>query len=140
MPRRINEIQAPKPGDSRGRALILSVILLLWMLAIGARLIQLQINQHDELALRARNQQLGAIETSPTRGQVLDRQGRELARSVDTESFYSDPSEVRNVEETARRIASVTGLDRVDLIRRFSEAKDANKKFIWIVRRLEMER
>ncbi|HEX7720759.1 MAG TPA: penicillin-binding protein, partial [Pyrinomonadaceae bacterium] len=70
----------------------------------------------------------------------LDRQGRELARSLDTESFYSDPSEVKNIDETVRKIASVTGLDRADLIRRFNDAKDANKKFIWIVRRLEMER
>jgi cell division protein FtsI (penicillin-binding protein 3) len=110
------------------------------MLVIGGRLVQLQIRRHDELAARARNQQMSAIETAPTRGQVLDRQGRELARSLDTESFYSDPSEVKNVEETARKIASVTGLAREDLVKRFKDAQDANKKFIWIVRRLEMER
>src|SRR5438093_7242163 len=33
-----------------------------------------------------------------------------------------------------------TGLDRAELVKKFNEAKDANKKFIWIVRRLEMER
>jgi penicillin-binding protein 2 len=140
MPRHATAKKAPRAQGADRRTLFVALILLVWMLAIGARLIQLQVHQHDELAARARNQQLSSIDTAPTRGQVLDRQGRELARSLDTESFYSDPSEVKNVEETARRIASATGLDRADLVRRFIEAKDANKKFIWIVRRLEMER
>src|SRR6266576_4379512 len=140
MPRRSTAIDAPRAGNSHRRARFVSLGLVAWMLLIGARLVQLQVSQHDDYTARARNQQLSAIETSPTRGQVLDRQGRELARSLDTESFYSDPSEVKNVDETARKIASVTGVDRAELIRRFNGAKDANKKFIWIVRRLEMER
>ena len=140
MPRRATANEAPRIENSHRRILFVAIVLVLWMLAIGARLVQLQIHQHDNLASRARNQQLSSIETAPTRGQVLDRQGRELARSLDTESFYSDPGEVKNIDETVRKIASVTGLDRADLIKRFSDAKDANKKFIWIVRRLEMER
>src|SRR5215831_894858 len=140
MPRHATAKKAPHAQSADRRTLFVALGLLVWMLAIGARLIQLQVNQHDELAARARNQQLSSIETAPTRGQVLDRQGRELARSLDTESFYSDPSEVKNVEETARKIASVTGLDRADLVKKFTEAKEANKKFIWLIRRLEMER
>src|SRR5215831_168151 len=140
MPRQATAKKAPRAQTADRRTLFVALGLLVWMLAIGARLIQLQVHQHDELSTRARNQQLSSIETAPTRGQVLDRQGRELARSLDTESFYSDPSEVKNVEETARKIASVTGLDRADLVRRFNEAKDANKKFIWVVRRLEVDR
>jgi len=140
MPRRATANEAPRTENSHRRILFVAIALALWMLAIGARLVQLQIHQHDNLASRARNQQLSSIETAPTRGQVLDRQGRELARSLDTESFYSDPSEVKNIDETVRKIASVTGLDRAELIERFNDAKDANKKFIWIVRRLEMGR
>jgi cell division protein FtsI (penicillin-binding protein 3) len=114
--------------------------LLIWMFVIGARLVQLQVHQHDQLASRARSQQLSSIETAATRGQVLDRQGRELARSLDTESFFADPSEIKNVDATATRIASITGQDRGDLTRRLNEAQTANKKFVWIVRRVEMER
>lgn len=140
MPRRATANEAPRAENSHRRILFVAIVLVLWMLVIGARLVQLQIHQHDNLASKARNQQLSSIETAPTRGQVLDRQGRELARSLDTESFYSDPSEVTNVAEVARKIASVAGVDRDELVRRFNDAKDANKKFIWLVRRLEMER
>src|SRR5215471_16317722 len=140
MPRRTSGNDAPGAPRAHRRILFVAIGLVLWMLVIGGRLVQLQIHRHDELALKARNQQFSSIETAPTRGQVLDRQGRELARSLDTESFYSDPSEVKNVEETARKIASVTGLDRAELAKKFKDAQDANKKFIWLIRRLEMER
>ena len=130
MPRRATANEAPGAPNARRRILFVTIALVFWMLVIGGRLVQLQIHQHDELALKARNQQLSSIETAPTRGQVLDRQGRELARSLDTESFYSDPSEVINVAETARKIASLTGLDRAELVKKFNDAKEANKKFI----------
>jgi cell division protein FtsI (penicillin-binding protein 3) len=109
-----------------------------WMLVIGARLVQLQVHQHDELSARARNQQIGTIETTPTRGQVLDRQGRELARSIDTESFFADPREIPNTDEAARRIAAITGQDRAELANHLREAKASNKKFVWITRRLDV--
>jgi cell division protein FtsI (penicillin-binding protein 3) len=140
MPRRATAKEAPGAPSARRRILFVAIGLVFWMLVIGGRLVQLQIRRHDELALRARNQQLSSIDTAPTRGQVLDRQGRELARSLDTESFYSDPSEVINVAETARRISSITGLDRAELVKKFTDGKDANKKFIWLIRRMEMER
>src|SRR5882672_12656636 len=115
MPRRATANEAPGAPSARRRILFVAIGLVVWMLVIGGRLVQLQIHQHDELALRARNQQLSSIETAPTRGQVLDRQGRELARSLDTESFYSDPSEIQSAAETARRIAEITGQDKADL-------------------------
>ena len=140
MPRRATAIEVPRTGISHRRALCVAIALVVWMLAIGARLVQLQIHQHDQLASRARNQQLSSIETAATRGQVLDRQGRELARSLDTESFYADPSEITNVEATATRITLITGQDRAELTRRLHDAQASNKKFVWIVRRVEMDR
>ena len=140
MHRRATANDTSGAPSAHRRILFVAIGLVIWMMVIGGRLVQLQVQRHDELALRARNQQLSSIETAPTRGQVLDRQGRELARSLDTESFYSDPGEVKNVEETARKIAAITGLDRSDLVKKFKDAQDTNKKFIWLVRRLEMEK
>lgn len=126
-------------ADPRRRAMFVALGLVAWMVIVGARLAQLQISQHDELSARAKSQQLGAIETSPTRGLLLDRQGRELARSVDTESFYADPREIKNVSETARKISSVTGQNKDDLIAKISTAQDAKKQFIWLMRRIDLE-
>jgi cell division protein FtsI/penicillin-binding protein 2 len=125
--------------DPRRRAMFVALGLVAWMVIVGARLAQLQISQHDELSARAKSQQLGAVETSPTRGLLLDRQGRELARSVDTESLYADPSEIIDINGTAKKIASVTGQNRDELAARISEGKDAKKQFIWLIRRIDSE-
>lgn len=126
-------------ADPRRRAMFVALGLVAWMVIVGARLAQLQISQHDELSARAKNQQLGAVETSPTRGLLLDRQGRELARSIDTASFFADPREIENVSETARKISSVTNQNKDELIAKIREAKEANKKFIWLIRRIDLE-
>ena len=139
MPRRSTANEAPRPGNSRRRALFVAIGLVAWMLLIGARLVQLQINQHEDFTARARNQQLSAIDTSPTRGQVLDRQGRELARSIDTESFFADAREISDPNDTAKRIASVTGQDRDELCKRLAAAIEAKKQFVWISRRLDSD-
>src|SRR5437763_1864000 len=139
MPRRANAIEVPRVASSHRRAIFISLGLVLWMATIGARLVQLQIHQHEDLAARARGQQLSSIDTAPTRGQVLDRQGRELARSLDTESFFADPSEITNSDDTAGKISGITNQNREDLAKKLADARDANKKFIWITRRLEMQ-
>src|SRR5258708_1544184 len=139
MPRRSTAIDAPRPGNSRRRALFIAMGLVAWMLLIGGRLVQLQISQHDDFTARARNQQLSAIETSPTRGQLLDGQGRELARSIETESFFADPRDISDPNDTAKRIASITGQDRDELARRLAVAIDAKKQFVWVARRVNIE-
>jgi cell division protein FtsI (penicillin-binding protein 3) len=139
MPRRPTAITAPRAVNSHRRALFVALGLVAWMLLIGARLVQLQVSQHDDFTARARNQQLSAVETSPTRGQMLDRQGRELARSIETESFYADPRDISDPDGTAKRIAAITGQDRDELARRLAAAIDAKKQFVWITRRVAVE-
>jgi len=138
MPLRATAIDR-EGSDPRRRAMFVALGLVAWMVIVGLRLGQLQITRHTELSARAKNQQLGTVETSPTRGLLLDRQGRELARSVDTESFFADPREIQNVNETARKISSVTGQDKAELIAKLRAAKDSNKKFIWLIRRLDLQ-
>src|SRR5438270_7796354 len=139
MPRRSKNIEAPQPNKARRRAFAIVIGLVAWMFVIGFRLVQLQLNRHDELSARARNQQLSAIETSPTRGQVLDRQGRELARSIETKSFFADPRDISDPNDTAKRIAAITGQDRDELAKRLAVAIDAKKQFVWIARRVDVE-
>src|SRR6266567_7890481 len=139
MPRRSIAIDASRPGNSQRRALYIAAGLVAWMLVVGARLVQLQVSQQDDLTARARNQQLGTIETSPSRGQLLDRHGRDLARSIDTVSFFADPREIHDLNETAQRIASLIRLDRKEIINRLRDAQSSNKKFIWIARRIDAQ-
>ena len=131
--------QILRPDVSRRRALVVAVFLCLWMLLIGARLAYLQTAQHDWLTRRARAQQLDVEPQPAPRGLILDRQGRELARSVDVDSFYADPREVEDAEATAAALARVLNVDGGALAVRLKAAREARRGFVWLARRVEVE-
>jgi cell division protein FtsI (penicillin-binding protein 3) len=110
------------------------------MVAVGARLAYLQTSQHEWLSKRARAQQTGVESEQAVRGLILDRQGRELARSVDVDSFFADPRQVENVDETVARLARVIDVDSLALTSRLKEAKDARRGFEWLARKVDAER
>jgi cell division protein FtsI/penicillin-binding protein 2 len=128
-----------RPDASRRRALVIISLLVFWMLVITTRLVYLQTFQHEMLTRRARVQQQDAVETSPMRGLVLDRQGRELARSVDTESFFAVPADVKDEEKIAASLAPLVGVERESLKTRLREGREKNRKFVWIARKLDAE-
>src|ERR1041384_4173012 len=80
-----------RPDVSAGRALFVAAFIAFWMFVFSARLVSLQFSQYAPPANPAPQQQQNSIETSPQRGELLDRQGRELARSVQTASLFLDP-------------------------------------------------
>ena len=131
-----------KPDASTRRALAVAALIVLWMLAIGVRLVYLQVSQHDELVERARRQQQETLQVNSQRGVLLDRDQRELARSVDTDSIFIAPDEIigsDGVRATAENLATVLGLDNKSLFTKLQEAKDSDRRFIWIARRLTPE-
>ncbi|MDT7688332.1 MAG: hypothetical protein QOE46_1091 [Acidobacteriota bacterium] len=109
------------------------------MAGVGARLAYLQISQHEWLTKRARAQQLDIEPQAAARGLILDRQGRELARSVDVDSFFADPREIENVEAASVSLARVLNIDATGLAARLKEAKEARRGFVWLARRVEEE-
>ena len=75
-----------------------------WVLAIEARLVVLQGMQHDELVLRAERQQSETQKTPGKRGEIYDRKGRLLAYSVDADTIYAVPTDIKDPAETAARL------------------------------------
>jgi len=95
-------------GCGRGRIIAARILLLLPFVALAARAAHLSIV--DE-----RGSLLGSMQTqrvlrlAPERGVIFDRNGGELALSVDAPSIYANPSVVTDVEDTARRLAHALG-------------------------------
>jgi cell division protein FtsI (penicillin-binding protein 3) len=125
-----------RPDASFRRALFVTVFIVFWMLAIGARLVYLQVSKHDWLTERAREQQLGAIETGFERGQLADREGRQLARSVETESIFVTLDEVKDIAYVSEFLARALGRDSGALVKQINEAKNDKRPFLWIARRV----
>ncbi len=105
----------------RSRVTVAMVLMLLWATGIVARLVYLQVMQHDALVARAESQQSQTIDLNPRRGQILDRHGRVLAYSVDGDVIYAVPSDVHDPEETASQLCGV--LDGCDAEERMSLAQ-----------------
>lgn len=131
-----------RPDVSFGRALFVAAVIGFWMLVVAARLVYLQVSQHESLVGRARQQQQNAIETSPLRGNLLDRHGRELARSIQTVSLFVDPFQLKaeDLQCTASAVAGALGENEKDLTQELKAAQDANKRFVWIARRLDVDK
>lgn len=130
-----------RPDVSPGRALFVAAFIGFWMLLVCFRLVQLQFSQHEGLANRARQQQQNSIETTPQRGELLDRQERQLARSIQTVSLFLDPDglDETTLDRNAQQLAQSLGLKHADLAKEFREAHAEKRRFIWIARRLDAE-
>jgi cell division protein FtsI (penicillin-binding protein 3) len=137
-----------QPDLSIRRTLFVAAFVAFWMLGISARLVYLQVSRHDKLAARAHQQQQDAIETSPTRGPVLDRQEHELARTIDTSSIFIAPDEFKQnkndtdaqitgaIECTTQSLSAVLGLDQKALFDQINDARNNGRRFLWVARRV----
>ena len=112
-PRRVRSARrAPKPSAQawrqivRGRLVVAGLVFAFWALGIESRLVYLQVISHDELTDRADGQQRDSIEAHPKRGEILDRDGRVLAYSVDGDAIYAVPNQIDDA------VATVTSLCR----------------------------
>src|SRR5436189_256090 len=56
-----------RPDVSFGRALLVAAFICFWMMAVSARLVYLQVSQHEGLSNRARQQQQNAAQTENRR-------------------------------------------------------------------------
>jgi len=130
-----------RPDVSLSRALFVAAFIGFWMLVVCARLVYLQFSQYENLANRAKQQQQNSIDTAPQRGELLDRQGRQLARSVQTVSLFLDPGglDLGELDCTAQQLSQSLGMKYKDLFAEFREAQDAKRRFVWIARRLDAD-
>ncbi|MBA2501471.1 MAG: transpeptidase family protein [Pyrinomonadaceae bacterium] len=128
-----------QPDALRRRALAVACLLTLWMFVVAARLVYLQTTQHGVLSETAQRQQADAAKVSPQRGLILDRHGYELARSVETQSFFAVPVEVEDVDGAVRRFAQAAGIQEAELGARLRKAKEAKRRFLWLARKLDAE-
>lgn len=107
------------------RLSVIQVVIIVWMMAIGAKLVWLQVRQHDWLVARATRQQQAAINLSPMRGVIYDRNGDELARSVAVKSLYASPADITDAGGMADTLSDLLGIDRDDLYKRLTSSRAA---------------
>ena len=115
--------RGPRPGGPRPRGRIahrlpdpkrrLQAILILSLMVlslIAGRLVQLQGLDRSTYAAMAEKQRLHTVALTAPRGQIVDRDGRPLAETVDARDVYADPAKVTDPAGEAAKLAPVLGL------------------------------
>ena len=120
------------PKKRRMRTCIFGILAVLWIGIIGSRLYYLQILEGQRWKTFALKQHVTDIELASERGPILDRDGKLLAVSVPAGSVYVRPKQVKNKEETARKLAAVLQMDPRDITSKLNESKP----FVWVRRQL----
>jgi len=120
------------PRSQRARLALVAIGTIGGLLALGARCAHLQIVRAPELLGLARSQQEREIVLDPHRGPIVDRNGKELALSLEVDSVYADPSGIGDPAAAARRLAPLLGLKVSDLRQRLG----ADRQFTWVKRKI----
>jgi cell division protein FtsI (penicillin-binding protein 3) len=106
------------------RLAVAAGVLLLWSVAIEARLVYLQVFQYDFLLSRADQQQSDTIPLEAKRGDILDRNGEMLAYNVDADTVGAAPGEIsdplKTINELCRVIEKCTSQERDQYLRQLT--------------------
>lgn len=94
------------------RITILMAVMGLWAAGIGARLYFLQVVHSDDFRQKAARQQQRALEVSPRRGVIYDRNGNELAISIKVDSVFAVPDEIENIDSMAQTLSPLIGVSK----------------------------
>lgn len=100
--------------------------------ALLARLVYVQFIWADDLSEYALDMRMQDIPIQPRRGVIYDRAGHELAFSIDVESVYAIPAQVKDKEDTATALSSILGMKYDDLYNRLTR----QSSFEWIKRKI----
>lgn len=122
-------------ANPKTRLGMLAALLLLWVVVIGCRLTSLQVVRYREWVGRAQRQQLRSYDITPPRGVVYDRNGQELAMSVQVDSIFSVPSDVPDHATAASLLAPILNLPTSEIQQKF----DSGKTFVWLARKVPPE-
>jgi cell division protein FtsI (penicillin-binding protein 3) len=101
---------------------------------IGVRAFQLQILSQDEMEKRAERQRQRIIPLTPQRGTIYDRNGEEVAVSVEVDSIFVDPSKVSDPPRVAKALASALSLPYSEVAKKI----ESQRSFTWIKRQVSL--
>ena len=115
--------------------IVVGVVVTVGLCGVAWRAYALQVDEADHYRELADRQHAMNVDIPAPRGNVIDAVGRPLAVSADADSIWANPREIRDVTDTADKLAKLLGGDPGAL-----EAKlGVDRKFVWIQRQVSRE-
>lgn len=114
----------------RFRIYVVGAFFLLGLGVITARAYQLQVLEKDYLQSIADGRIIKTIDLPPERGNIYDRNGNELALSVEAGAVYAHPVRIKEADETAGVLAQILKQKKGRILRLLK----SDRSFVWIKR------
>jgi len=106
--------------------------LMLFAVAIIGKLVMVQIVEAHEYQKRAKRQYEYQVPLKAMRGQILDRNGRQLATSLSVRSFAADPKVVANPDTIAQLFSTLFDKPKSYYLSKLKE----KSRFVWLERQV----
>jgi cell division protein FtsI (penicillin-binding protein 3) len=128
-------MRAKKIKWMRIRIYITGVCFFLAFTIILLRAYQLQILEASHLSSLAAKGYTGELTFTTQRGTIYDRNGEELALSVEVSSIYGYPKKIVNSGKAATLLSRALSIDKAALLERLR----GSRSFVWIKRKVTPE-
>jgi penicillin-binding protein 2 len=99
------------------RVILASVVSILLLGIVVARLVQLQVVEHEIYAKQSQGNRVRIEAVPPTRGLIFDRRGRVLAENLPAYQLELIPEQVPDLEDTLNRLAFIGLIEKEDIPR-----------------------
>jgi cell division protein FtsI (penicillin-binding protein 3) len=137
----MKQTRRPRRKDLRQiaftRFMLVVALLILWIGGISIRLFNLQVTQHAWLKEKALDLRQDVKHDHVLRGTIFDRNERALAMSLPVKTLYANPSEITDIDGTAKAIAKTLKLDAGQIVNQLRQGKEGNKKYVAIAKKVE---
>jgi len=117
---------------SKKRLVFVFIVVMIAMLALIIRLGYIQIVTGEELKKGALEQWTRGIEIKPKRGTIYDRNGKKLAISVSSYTVWASPADIKDANDTAKKVAEVLNMDEELVYEKITKKVDVEKIKQWI--------
>lgn len=128
--------KARAPRRLRGtdsRVLLVMLVMIMAWVTVGYQLFRIQVVEAKEHAEKSLAQREREYELPARRGNIYDRNGRELATTIDGVTVIANPTEVTDLEVTASLVSALLDLDIDDTKERLTR----DGQFVYLRRQLE---
>lgn len=122
----------PPRDRSRGKIIFAGVVFAVILMGLWARAYHVQVVKGPQYAKMANRQYWASETVSGKRGEIHDRNGLLLAKSITMQSVYVRPREISDRWTTAQRLAPILGVTP----KKVSALLDPDKPFVWISRKI----
>lgn len=120
-------------GEGLWKIKAVAAVLLLALAGLWGRAAYVQLFEGKKLAAMVRRQHLAAEFERGKRGEIFDRNGRLLAKSVQFSSIYARPVEIENRMLAAQTLSKATGIS----VRTISKRLKNHSNFVWVARQID---